>query len=70
MQPIMETAWGNDAPTPPESGPNRMPVLSSNFYPLTVLCWVLSVLAIGILVGFFCTEFFNEYTALLRSLGT
>jgi len=69
MQPIMQAIWEDDAPTRPESEANRMPVLSSNFYPLTVLCCVLSVLTVGVVVGFFCTQFFNEYTIFLRSLG-
>lgn len=70
MQPIMEVAWEDGEPTPPNTEPYRMRVLSSNFYPLTVLCWVLSVLTVGVVVGFFCTEFIHGYTTLLRSLGT
>ena len=70
MQPIMEIV-GEEAPANrPERKPRRMPVMSANFYPFTVFCWVLSVATVGLIVGFFCTEFLQGYTDLLRTLGS
>ncbi len=43
--------------------------MSSNLYPFSVFCWVLTVATVAVVVGFVCTEFFGEYTALLQSLG-
>lgn len=70
MQPIMEIA--SEALTRIRVKPKlrRMPIMSSNLYPLTVFCWVLAVATTGVVVGVVCTEFFGEYTALLRDLGT
>ena len=70
MQPIMEIASEDNAMVRLKRKPRRMPIMSSNFYPFAVVCWVLTVATVGVVVGSVCTEFFHEYTALLRNLGS
>jgi hypothetical protein len=69
MQPIMEMASEDLTPIRGKHKPRRMPIMSSNFYPFTVLCWVLAVATVAVVVGFVCTEYFGEYTTLLRTLA-
>jgi len=70
MQPIMEIASEDRTPVRVKRKPRRMPIMSSNFYPFTVVCWVLSVATVAVIVGAVCTQFFHEYTALLQNLGS
>ncbi len=69
MQPIMEIAFEDSAPSRPEHQPCRMPIMSANFYPFTVFCWVLSVAVVGFVVGGFCVDALQGYTDLLRTLA-
>jgi hypothetical protein len=69
MQPIMEIAFEDSAPNRPERRLCRMPIMSANFYPFTVFCWVLSVATVGMVTGFFCTGLFHGYADLLRALA-
>lgn len=68
MQSSMEMEPESDAPVCEPNKPPRIPIFSTNFYPLTVLCWVLSVAVVAILVGLVCTGFFANYTSLLGRL--
>lgn len=69
MQLIMQTPPDNEAPEQQKHRPLRIPIVSTNFYPLMVMGWVLSVATVGAIAAFFCTEFFQQYTALLSNLG-
>ena len=68
MQPIMEIIPEDDVPVPLPRERRRIPIVSSDFYSLTVFCWVLSVATVGVIVGFVCTEFFSKYISLLLQI--
>ena len=69
MQPVTENAPESDTPNHEPEKPPRIPTVSTNFYPLTVLCWVLCLATVGVLVGLVCTEFFAGYTSVLDRLS-
>jgi hypothetical protein len=69
MQPIMEIASEDLTLVRVRRKPRRIPIMSSNFYPATVFCWVLCVATVAVVVGFACTEYFGAYTTLLRNLA-
>ncbi len=68
-QPVMEITPENDTSIHEPEKPLRIPIVSPNFYPLTVLCWVLCLATVAILVGLVCTEFFAGYTSVLDRLS-
>lgn len=70
MQMIMNIAPEDNDQECTRAKPHRIPVVSPNFFLLTVICWVSSVAVVGTIVGLVCTEFLGEYTSLLRNLGT
>lgn len=69
MQLIMQTAPDDDIPTRQERRSPRIPLVSTNLYPLMVMGWVLSVATVGLVAAFFCVQFFEHYSALLHNLG-
>jgi hypothetical protein len=70
MQPIMETTLEDIASGPLKPRSPRRLVMSSTSYPSAVVCCVLSVATVGLVAACVCTQFFQEYTALLQNLGT
>ncbi len=68
MRPIVNHTTKDDDTTGGERRLPRAPVVSSDFYPLTVFLWVIGVATVCVIVGLICAKFFADYVAILGNL--